>query len=172
MSYIKAIIMTGLSGSGKSFVAKLISENFNYEWIRSDVIRKKIMGISPEAEAKADFGKGIYAREITFLVYNIMIVLGKECIKKGKGVVLDATFIEDWQRNLVRNNFSEYIFIHTVAPEEVIKLRLENRRDVSDATYSVYLKQKERWKDIPEAIRIDTNKPAEIILQELKSLIK
>ncbi len=169
---MKAIVMTGLSGSGKSFVAKLISENFNYEWIRSDVIRKNIMGVSPEVEAKAEFGKGIYTKEVTFLVYNLMMILGRECIKKGKGVVLDATFIEDWQRDLVVKNFRNYVFLHTVAPEEVIRLRLKNRKDVSDADYSVYLKQKERWKDIPEAIKIDTNKPAEIILQELKSLIK
>ncbi len=169
---MKAIVMTGLSGSGKSFVAKLISENFNYEWIRSDVIRKNIMGVSPETEAKAEFGKGIYTPETTFLVYNLMMILGRECIKKGKGVVLDATFIEDWQRNLVAKNFRNYVFLHTVAPEEVIRLRLKSRKDVSDADYSVYLKQKERWKDIPEAIKIDTNKPADVILQELKSLIK
>jgi len=50
MSHIKVIVMTGLSGSGKSFVARLISENFNYEWIRSDAIRKTIMGIPADRE--------------------------------------------------------------------------------------------------------------------------
>jgi len=101
-----------------------------------------------------------------------MIELGKECIRKGKCVVLDATFIEDWQRELVLRNFKECIFIHTVAPEEIIKKRLEYRKDVSDATYDIYLEQKKRWKDIPYAIRIETNKSPRKILQELKSLIK
>ncbi len=169
---MKVIVMTGLSGSGKSLVAKLISENFNYEWIRSDAIRKSIMGIPTDVEAKAEFEKGIYTKEITFLVYNLMMILGRECIKKGKGVVLDATFIEEWQRNLVTKNFNNYVFLHTVAPEEVIRKRLESRRDISDADYSVYLKQKEKWKDIPGAIKINTDKPVDVILQELKSLIK
>ncbi|MDQ7083183.1 MAG: AAA family ATPase [Aquificota bacterium] len=43
----------GLSGSGKSFLSKLISEEFGYEWVRSDVIRKEIAGIPSHRSARS-----------------------------------------------------------------------------------------------------------------------
>ncbi len=169
------IVVFGLSGSGKSFVSRILKEEFNYEWIRSDEVRKKLAGIEPQRSAKAEFGKGIYTEEMTKRVYKKMIEEAKELISKGKKVVLDATFLKRWQRELVRENFKESLFILVKAEEGEIKRRLETRKDISDADFNIYLKQKEVF-EFPEGeefIEFDTtNKSKEEIISFLKNLLK
>lgn len=168
----KIIILMGLSGTGKSFLAELLSEHFGFVWIRSDLIRKEIMGIDPRSKVKAYYGTGIYAPEITILVYYTMLESARECIKKGAKVVLDATFCEEWQRELALRYFPEALYINTIAPEETVKERLKNRVDVSDADYSIYLKQKAVWKDPEYAVKVNTDKNKSLLLEELENLIK
>ncbi|AAC07427.1 AAA family ATPase [Aquifex aeolicus] len=167
------VVIFGLSGSGKSFLASILHEKCGYEWLRSDVIRKQLAGLKPEESAKADYGKGIYTKEITKKVYEEMVKRAKELIDRGKKVVLDATFIKRWQRELVLKNFKDPFFILAFAPEEVIKERLKSRKDVSDADWNIYLKQKEEF-EAPEEIDycvINTNKSKEELESRLKKLL-
>jgi len=164
------VAVGGLSGSGKSFLAKFLSERFGYRWIRSDVIRKELAGIPPEKSAKAPFGKGIYGEETTRRVYEEMIRKAKEHLKRGEKVVLDATFLKRWQRELLKE-LGEVLFLWLEAPEEVVKERLERRRDVSDADFSVYLEQKKRVEEPEEAVRLRTDRPPEELLKEVEALL-
>jgi len=169
----KVVVIFGLSGSGKSFLASILHEECGYEWLRSDVIRKELAGLKPHESAKAEFGKGIYTEEMTKKVYEEMIKRAKELVEKGKKVVLDATFLKKWQRELVLKNFKETLFILAYAPEEVVKERLKNRVDVSDADWEVYLKQKGSFEK-PEEVNycvINTNKSREELVRELKKLV-
>ncbi|GAB6065067.1 AAA family ATPase [Aquifex pyrophilus] len=169
----KLVVVMGLSGSGKSFLSSILNEEFGYKWLRSDVIRKEIMGIKPEKSAKAVFGKGIYTEDITRKVYEEMVRRAKELYERCEKVVLDATFLKKWQRELVLKNFKDPLFIWAYAPEEVIKKRLEKRKDVSDADFNIYLKQKEVF-EIPEEviyIKVNTDKTYEELKEELKRII-
>ncbi len=167
------VVVFGLSGSGKSFLSSLLHKHFGYEWLRSDVIRKELAGIKPEESAKAEFGKGIYTEDMTRRVYGEMVRRAKELTKKGKKVVLDATFLKRWQRELVLKNFENPLFILAYAPEEVIKERLSKRKDVSDADFGIYLKQKGVFDEPSELnyVIVNTDKTEKELLKELKSLI-
>jgi len=112
-------------------------------WLRSDVIRKELAGMEPERSAKAPFGKGIYREEMTRRVYTEMIHRARKHVHRGRRVVLDATFLKRWQRDMVRANFDSPLFILATAPEEVVRERMRSRRDVSDADFAVFLKQRE-----------------------------
>ena len=115
------VVIFGLSGSGKSFLSSILNEEFGYTWLRSDVIRKELAGIKPEESAKADFGKGIYTEDMTVRVYKEMVNRAKEILNKGEKVVLDATFLRRWQRELILKNFKDVLFILAWAPGGVIK---------------------------------------------------
>ncbi|RUM28642.1 MAG: hypothetical protein DSY32_04125 [Aquifex sp.] len=169
----KVVVIFGLSGSGKSFLASILHEKCGYEWIRSDVIRKELAGIEPSKSAKADYGRGIYTKEMTKRVYEEMVKRAKEFLSRGKKVVLDATFIKRWQRELVLKNFKEAFFILAFAQEEVIKKRLEKRRDVSDADWRIYLRQKEEFEK-PEEIDycvINTDEGKEELERKIRTLL-
>ncbi|MDQ7037701.1 MAG: AAA family ATPase [Aquificota bacterium] len=170
----KVVVVFGLSGSGKSFLSKLISEEFGYEWVRSDVIRKEIAGIPSHRSARSGFGEGIYTEEMTRKVYTEMVERASRLIKEGKRVVLDATFLKRWQREMVASRFDRPLFILTWAEEEEIKRRLSKRVDVSDADFEIYLRQKEVFEPPEEIsyVRINTQKSKEDLKDLLSDLLK
>ncbi len=170
----RVVVVFGLSGSGKSFVASILSEEFGYEWIRSDVIRKELAGIGPTESARAEFGKGIYTEEMTRRVYEEMVRRAASCLKTGGKVVLDATFLKRWQRELVTSSFDRPLFILVWASEEEIKRRLSNREDVSDADFNIYLKQKEVFEPPEEIsyVKLSTERNKVQIRRLLEDLLK
>ncbi len=168
----RLIVMMGLSGTGKSFVAKILKEEFGYKLIRSDEVRKKLFNINPYQRVKVGFGEGIYSEEVTRRVYKVMVEEAKKILKEGGKVVLDATFLRDWQRELIRQNFKDYLFVMTVAREETVRERLKSRKDISDADFFIYLKQKETFEEPKEEVLIlNTEKDKEEIKEELKKII-
>ncbi len=169
------VVVFGLSGTGKSFVARILSEELEYVWLRSDVIRKELVGIDPYTEATAQFGKGIYTEEITRRVYQEMTKRAEKLVHSGSKVVLDATFLRKWQRDMIRSKFKKSLFILTTAPERIIAERLRQRKgDVSDANYSIYKKQKEIF-EFPKEENykvLDTDKDLETLRVLVKDLLK
>lgn len=166
------VVVMGLSGSGKSFLASILHKEFGFEWIRSDQIRKEMAGIDPSQRLKLPYGEGIYSREWTRRVYEEMVKRAKELVEKGKRVVLDATFLEEWQRDLVRNSFPSALFLLAQAQEEEIIKRLRKREDISDADIEVYFKQKERFSPPSYAIAVDTQKSSEELKAVLEKLLQ
>ncbi len=131
------IATIGFSGSGKSYIASKL-ESFGFYWIRSDAVRKSLFG-------------SFYDEETTKKVYEELIKRAKE----HKNIILDATFLKRWQRKLVIDNFpNEYFFIFVKADENLIKQRLQTRKDISDADFNVYLMQKSSFEP-PDEIPID-----------------
>ncbi len=164
------VVVFGLSGSGKSFLSRILHEDMGYEWIRSDVIRKELAGIDPSQRAVSGFGEGIYTEDMTRRVYEEMIKRAEEIVDRGGRVVLDATFLKRWQREAVKKVFPNALFILAVADEEEIKRRLKDRKDVSDADYEIYLAQKRVFEPPQEVdvVEINTQRTRE----ELKALLK
>ncbi|HEK25030.1 MAG: AAA family ATPase [Hydrogenobaculum sp.] len=152
------IATIGFSGSGKSYISSIL-EGMGFYWLRSDVIRKSLFG-------------SFYDEETTKKVYEELIKRAKE----HKDVILDATFLKKWQRKLVIDNFpNEYFFIFVKADENIIRQRLQTRKDISDADFNVYLMQKSSFEppdEIPSdrLITIENNNKEQVSLF-LKSLI-
>ncbi|MFN3598571.1 MAG: AAA family ATPase [Aquificaceae bacterium] len=164
------VVVMGLSGSGKSFLASILNKDFGFEWIRSDQIRKELAGIEPNKRLKVPYGEGIYTKDWTKRVYEEMIKRAKQ--KEGKNIVLDATLLEDWQRELVKKNFPNALFILAQAEEEEILKRLKSRQDISDADIEIYLRQKEKFSSPHYAIPINTQKTLEELRVELRELLQ
>ncbi|MDQ7083184.1 MAG: AAA family ATPase [Aquificota bacterium] len=111
---------------------------------------------------------------MTRKVYTEMVERASRLIKEGKRVVLDATFLKRWQREMVASRFDRPLFILTWAEEEEIKRRLSKRVDVSDADFEIYLRQKEVFEPPEEIsyVRINTQKSKEDLKDLLSDLLK
>lgn len=165
------VVLIGLSGSGKSFVANILHREFGFEWIRSDQIRKEMAGIEPTQKVKVGFSEGIYSEEWTRRVYERMLDLAEEKLREGKNVVLDATFLKAWQREKVEERFPSAVFIWVIAKEEEIIKRLSSRQDISDAGVETYLRQKEIFEP-PEGVpTLDTSEDEHKVKEKLKELL-
>ncbi|MFN3947497.1 MAG: AAA family ATPase [Aquificaceae bacterium] len=165
------VVVMGLSGSGKSFIANILHTEFSFEWLRSDIIRKELAGIKPEEHVITGFGEDIYSEEWTRRVYEEMVRRAQEFEAEGKNVVLDATFLKNWQRNLVKRKFPYAVFLLAKASQEEIRRRLSDRKDVSDANWNIYLKQKDIFEPPDDAIEIDTERSRQEVKDELRRVL-
>lgn len=135
----KLILMSGLSGSGKSTVARTIARKIGAIQIRSDAVRKHLAGI-PLDQPGTD---AIYTASMSQKTYDRLLELGVRLAQAGYAVILDAKYDRRVLRQAViaqaqKQNIPWQIFYCT-APMAVLRDRLNQRqinqrqKDISDA---------------------------------------
>jgi aminoglycoside phosphotransferase family enzyme/predicted kinase len=180
------LVVCGLSGTGKSTLARALRERIGFEIVNSDVTRKRIAGTSGNSQPHG-YNEGIYSADLTRRTYDAMIHQAGDILDSGCGVILDATFRDPVPRAAVlRCAASKNVpaaFIECRCDEsEVLRrldLRARNGRDASDATAAVYQRQRGEFVALDEigaehrivvdtsAHPIDAALAAEARLQEL-----
>ncbi|MEO6198050.1 MAG: AAA family ATPase, partial [Dehalococcoidia bacterium] len=147
------VITCGLSGSGKSTVAAKLSQKLGAEVVSSDVTRKRLLGMEPDAPATEEYRAGIYSAEMTERTYRAMFDQARESLKKGRSVTLDATFLRRTDRKavarLAKESGAQFACVAISAAERETKQRMEGRErkasGVSDARWRTYVQQKRRF---------------------------
>lgn len=131
------VIVCGAPGVGKSTVARLASEELNGIVLRSDEIRKEIV---PDPT---------YSAAETQRVYNELLDRAKNQLQAGKSVVLDATFsnrgFRDQARDLGRHTAGSCRVLHVRCDEAIVKERIKDREDVSDADFKIHKEVKDSF---------------------------
>jgi predicted kinase len=87
------IIMRGLSGSGKSYLARQLAKILPATHLNSDIIRKAIAGYAPLSRTKANIGEGIYTPQMSYETYQSLLDQAESILKTGASVIVDATFL-------------------------------------------------------------------------------
>jgi uncharacterized protein len=143
----RIILMSGLSGSGKSTVARQLAQKLNAIHIRSDAVRKHLAEIplhqrgdsfSPKAQGGIA-GSGIYTLEMTQKTYSTLLELGLLLSQQGWPVILDAKYDRQSLRQPLLEAASAaqipITIVECTAPVEVLRDRLNHRaNDIADAT--------------------------------------
>jgi uncharacterized protein len=152
------IMMSGLSGTGKSRWAKTLAILYNLETLRTDLIRKELYSDWQPAE----FGEGIYSDAAKTKVYEEMFRRANDKVASGSAVILDATFQKKEVRDRALSMFGEYVIVETTCSDEnVVRHRLTKRETRgfvrSHAGWDVYMQQKDSFDPIDEHhVVIDT----------------
>ena len=159
----KLILMSGLSGSGKSTVAKIIAIEKKAILIRSDAVRKHIAGIPLNESGR----NNIYTSEMTLRTYNTLLKLGITLAKEGFSIILDAKFDRfSLRQQAIDKALSNNILLKIVqctAPLNILRERIDKRKgDISDATVDLITSQQSQWESYTEleqdyVITIDTS---------------
>ena len=138
-----AVLIThGVSGSGKSHVAAELLDFLPAVRLRSDVERKRILGIDPAASATA---QGAYAPDITAKTYARLETMARLVAAAGYIVLVDATFLRFAQREAFSRIASSlgvpFAIIDCAAPVDMLRQRILSRSgradNVSDADLAV-----------------------------------
>jgi predicted kinase len=172
----------GVSGSGKSAIATGLLPDALI--LRSDVVRKELLGLKPDQHTYVDYGAGIYADDITGKIYHLLAQRAVEEARSGKRVIVDATYLKEEQRLAFfgaccaagLNPF----FIDCFAAKSVLKERIERRtaerEDVSDGHPAILEKQlavREKATELPffRVFRLNTDEDLETIQKALRELL-
>lgn len=130
----KLIVMTGLSGSGKSTVAQWLARRNGAIHVRSDAVRKHQAGVALHQRG----GDELYSEQMNNRTYTRLLELGEMLALSGFPVILDAKFDRQvWRQRAIAIS-QAYQFplqiLHCTAPMNVLRSRLHQRQDISDAT--------------------------------------
>lgn len=92
------VVMHGVTGSGKSTVARALVELLGAVRLRSDVERKRMHGIGPaERPARAQLAT-LYSQQSTEAVYLRLGALAAGLVRDGMAVVIDACSLKRRER--------------------------------------------------------------------------
>jgi aminoglycoside phosphotransferase family enzyme/predicted kinase len=168
----KLILMSGLSGSGKSTAALYLARKLGGIHIRSDAVRKHLAGISLRERG----GDDVYTPEMNEKTYGRLLDLGVTLANAGFTVILDAKYDRQQQREQAiaqaQENQIPLEIIYCTAPLEVLHQRLENRTgDIADATADLLASQIEKAEaftenEKPRVKILDTTQPLEAQLNQ------
>jgi aminoglycoside phosphotransferase family enzyme/predicted kinase len=170
----KILLMSGLSGSGKSTIARTIAPKIEAIHLRSDVIRKHLAGVGLLEQA----GDEIYTPEMTTKTYTRLANLATLLASQGFNVILDAKYDRQNLRDLVTQAATAqnipWQIVYCQAPIEALKQRLGDRAaqggDAGDSvatvtqTEQLLVKQQDKFEPFSAAekanlIEIETTQP-------------
>jgi len=154
----KLTLMSGLSGSGKSTVARYLATRTGAIQIRSDAVRKHLGGIPLNERG----GQDLYSDEMTAQTYGRLLELGIMLADRGWDVILDAKFDRQNLRtdaiNLAQSHGLSWQIVYCTAPIAVLRERLQQRRgDIADATAELLSSQQAEAEPFTEFEQISVN---------------
>lgn len=173
------VLMCGLSGSGKSYLAGRLAPGLAAVWLRSDVERKRLAGRGALTESRSGIGGGLYSLAATAGVYRHLLQCASDTLAGGCTTIIDATLA----RRVDRIEFSRLAarlgvpscIVHCRAPREVLEARIRERQwhsdDPSEADRSVLTWQEARFETpqpgeagaLLEASSADTGAPDRLL---------
>lgn len=107
------LLMHGVSGSGKTWLAQMLLEALGAVRLRSDVERKRLFGLAPLEDSRAVAG-GIYTPEAGRRTFAHLCETAGRLLDMGLPVIVDATF-------LLRSHRQPF---HDLAAEKGVPLRI------------------------------------------------
>ncbi|MGE3745259.1 MAG: AAA family ATPase [Sphingomonadaceae bacterium] len=170
------VAVGGRSGSGKSSVARLLGDMGpmpGARVLRSDVLRKRLAGVPPEARLPADS----YTPASSAAVYAYLVETARATIESGQWAIVDAVFETQAERTAIESAAHSagvpFCGIWLDAPEGLRIERVEKRTaDASDADAAVAKAQSSRspgdlgtWHILP------ADRPLQATAEAAKSLI-
>jgi len=163
------VLVSGLSGSGKTHLSSQLAQSYRALHLRSDLERKRLGGLDELQPSGSQLGSGIYSADMSTKTYGRLCDCAQHALTAGFTTIVDATFLRRSDRHRLRQMAARIgarsVGIHCEAPLPVLRERLEARTarrcDASEAGIEVLESQIEAQEtlddpDLP-SIHIDTH---------------
>ncbi|MCP9840112.1 AAA family ATPase [Synechococcus sp. J7-Johnson] len=144
------ILLHGLSGSGKSHLAARLAPWLLADHQRSDLIRKRLYGLTPLQRPSGEQRHRIYSPDAHQRTEDALLAAAEASLRQGRWVLLDATHLRAGSREraiqLARRVGAVPLLLEVRADQALLQQRLERRErlddDPSDADLAVLLEQR------------------------------
>jgi predicted kinase len=169
------MVTCGLSGSGKTWLARHLASCLGALHVRSDVERKRLAGLEAHADSRSRPDAGIYSLEFNERTYAHLHDCAAAALVAGESIVVDAAFLRHGERQqfleLARQNDAPFAIVHCSAPDPVLRQRVAARaaarNDASEAGLDVLQRQPGYWEpfDVQQqaaVVAADTSDPSAI----------
>jgi predicted kinase len=175
------LVVRGLSGTGKTTLARQLSERFGIDRWETDAICREIFG---QDHSQADYGRATYAPENRERVYAEMLLRAKNLIDSGRSAIVDGTFLSAKSRldalAVAAGGRAVPLVVQCHCPDEVARERISERiasgGSMSEARPEIHMQQREADEPDPPGLpvcQVDTtlSLPAmsEVVLKRLSA---
>jgi len=174
------LLVAGRSGSGKSTIAKSLAQLLGWEYVNSDIIRKKMSGLALHERPNSQTRRGLYSKAITDQVYELLLNTTTNRVCDYKSIIVDATFGQEKHRASFIQALSalsiSYYFLEMQVADEILKERLylrdKSSETVSDARLEDFDLLKQIYQEPSEVspqhlLRINTDLPTDVTLANI-----
>lgn len=152
------VVACGLSGTGKSSLARTLATRTGALHINSDVVRKTLAGLPLTSRVGRRDEAGLYSPAFSGRTYTEMFAQAEAALASGGRVILDGTFLRRVDRDAARALAERYgvpvLVVSCIAPEPEVVARLRERSaadvDASDADERVYRSQRRQAESIAD----------------------
>lgn len=160
----RLIAMHGYSGSGKTWLSSQLMSQLPAIRIRSDIERKRLLGLEETGGSDSEPGSGIYTETARAGIYERLIETAEGLLEAGFNVIVDASFLRRTDRQLLvglaERQSVALNFVDTSADRDELLHRLEERgisgKDASEADIKVLNFQYENSDPLNDAEREQT----------------
>jgi len=169
------LITCGLSGSGKTWLARQLAIRLNALHVRSDVERKRLAGLAAHEESRSPPDAGIYTLEFNERTYRRLHDCAAAALAGGEPTIVDAAFLRGDERRrflaVAQRRDLPFAIVFCRAPDAVLRdrvaARAATRDDASEAGLDVLARQPGYWEPFaseerPRVIEVDTNDPSAV----------
>ncbi len=166
------VLVAGLSGSGKTWLARQLARGLSADLMRSDVERKRLLGLAELDRTGSELGSRAYRPEVSEQVQKRLADCAEAALSSGRAALVDATLLRRQDRAAFRSLGERYRIpvqlVHCHAPREVLLKRIAERaeqgNDASEANTQVLAWQEARLEAVSadegfDLIEADTTRP-------------
>jgi predicted kinase len=141
----RLLLMCGLSGSGKTWVARTLAPPLNAIHLRSDLERKRRAGLGERDRSGSALATGLYTTQATASVYRHLGRCAEDALAGGCDVIVDASFLRRDDRAAFRElakrlNITLQLIYCNAPPRALqarVALRQRAQQDASEADLRV-----------------------------------
>ena len=147
------VLTCGVSGSGKTTVAKKLVSRMPAIHVRSDIERKRLFGLKPLEKSDPEKNKAMYSAQSSKRTYSKLHNIAGTCLENSYPVIIDATFLNEDERkrfvSLGEQKNIPVVILHCHAPEKLLEKRVGERQtagnDPSEADKTILRRQIRRF---------------------------
>jgi aminoglycoside phosphotransferase family enzyme/predicted kinase len=173
------LIVFGLSGTGKSTLAKMLAKSLDADVLSTDHIRRSMIGTSL---SPAKYGEGLYSADSRNQVYDELFRQAGAILDKSQSLILDGTFssreLRSRARYLARRHGAEMLSVWCECSKATslarIQKRIEHGHSESEARADLYESQACNFQ-VPDekeiTLRIDTTAELTNQLQDVYDML-
>jgi aminoglycoside phosphotransferase family enzyme/predicted kinase len=153
------LVVRGLSGTGKTTLARHLSERLGIERLETDAVRREMFG---QSLSPAGYGRATYTPENRERVYAEMLLRAKHLIDSGRSAIVDGTFLTAKSRMdavaLAAGGRAIPLVLECHCPDEVARQRIAARitteNSMSEARPDIYTSQTEAQEPDPPGLPV------------------
>jgi len=175
------VAMVGLTGAGKSTLARVFGDVLSARVVSADETRKQMAGMAAFQQSEDPADTGLYAPEINRRVYDSLIESARLNLAVGRDVVLDATFRRRADRasaaKLALTVGARLLLVECTAADDTVRSRLDARARAgdpwSDGRWEIYLSQRATFEafgpdERAAAVSVETELP---LLDQVRTVV-